>query len=855
MWKRLLETTKKVVSAVPKLAPAAPKLATRKRPSCTRRSDVSPATKVTPEALLRLEQATVSKKTTLPSALPHALANDGEDEDNSRDFTTEILSILNGPEDTEESGDTEGAPEESEDAEDVISNKILEMEWFEGSQPSNTTTQYRKEVAREKKKRYIFKNTETRRFTRLMRMCADKLGTESALEFFGRLGRETGIKEFNALIRVCLDKARDCEDIDSAVEHIFRAYRLFELMKDRGFQIEEDSYGPFLLYLVDVELLEEFEMFSAFFKDANPRSYSRIAYYEMLLLIRAQDEESIQELCRSVEDCNEEAHYGIAESYMLAFAESNRRVDFVRFLELLDQRKLSGSKYISSIFKYMGRFELENYADKLLQEMTSKECADGKVSSLTFDYAANVPNIAAEDVISTFNKWQEKYELAPSVGAYDRIISFCCSSSKISLALDVAECLCKSNPSVPIELLNPIIQACEESFELHLARSLYDLMSRHKLKLKNETFRSMISLRVKMKDFQGAYDILTDAEESGETSTVTLYNIIMAGYFREKNHNGAQRVIAQMQSAGVKPDSETFSYLILNCDSEEKVSKYLDELRQDGIQMTKHAYMALVNAYSRLGNFDMAKQVVLDNEISPKYLSEVKSALVGALASNGKVSDGLNIFDEIKQSGGCLEPKAAVALIEHTQTEGELDRLYQLLEELSEPNMWFDGCSRVLQYCVQHNHSDAAVDLLRQLKERSEMSTYMVIDQVFCQIWEMEPVNLDLGMELLRAVKELGLNVSRTSLDFLLSTCVKAKDSEHAQQIWTEYESSGLPHNVLTSLRMYQALLSSGQRQAARKLLNTVPKDDPHVRFIVHSCRTTYKQGRKKSSRKTGDRI
>jgi post-segregation antitoxin (ccd killing protein) len=66
----------------------------------------------------------------------------------------------------------------------------------------------------------------------------------------------------------------------------------------------------------------------------------------------------------------------------------------------------------------------------------------------------------------------------------------------------------------------------------------------------------------------------------------------------------------------------------------------------------------------------------------------------------------------------------------------------------------------------------------------------------------MEPVNLDLGMELLRAVKELGLNVSRTSLDFLLSTCVKAKDSEHAQQIWTEYESSGLPHNVLTSLRL-----------------------------------------------------
>uniref|UniRef100_A0ACD5V7N1 Uncharacterized protein n=1 Tax=Avena sativa TaxID=4498 RepID=A0ACD5V7N1_AVESA len=728
MWKSILDTAKKVASAAPKLAPAAPELATRKRPSGTRRRDVSPATKVTPAALLRLEQAAVSKKTTLPSALPHALANDGEDEDNSRDFTKEILSILNGPADAEESGGMEAVLEESEDAEDVISNKILEMEWFAGSHPSNTTTQYRKEVAREKKKRYIFKNTESRRFTRLMRMCADKLGTESALEFFGRLGRETGIKEFNALIRVCLDKARACGDIDSAVEHIFRAYRLLEMMKDRGFQIEEDSYGPFLLYLVDVELLEEFEMFSAFFKEANPRSDSRIAYYEMLLLIRAQDEENIQELCRSVEDCNEEAHYGMAESYMLAFAESNRKMDFVRFLELLDPRKLSGSKYISSVFKYMGRFELENCAEKLLREMMSKVCADGNVSSLTFDYAANIPNIVAEDVIATFNKWQEKFELAPSVGAYDRIISFCCSSSKISLALDVAECLCKSNPNVPIELLNPIIQACEQSYELHMVRPLYDLMSRHKLKLKNETFRSMIALSVKLKDFDGAYNILSDAEESGETSTVTLYNIIMAGYFREKNHNGAERVIAEMQSAGVKPDSETFSYLILNCDSEEKVSKYLDELQQDGIQMTKHAYMALINAYSRLGNFDMAKQV-------------------------------------------------------------------------------------------------------------------------FCQIWEMEPVNLDVGMELLRAVKELGLNVSRTSLDFLLSTCVKAKDSRRAQQIWEEYESSGLPHNVLTSFRMCQALFSSGQWRAARKLLRTIPKDDLHVRYLIDSCRMTYgRQGGKRSA-------
>jgi hypothetical protein len=43
----------------------------------------------------------------------------------------------------------------------------------------------------------------------------------------------------------------------------------------------------------------------------------------------------------------------------------------------------------------------------------------------------NVFFMQAEDVIAMFNKWQEKFELAPSVGAYERIISFCCSLSKV----------------------------------------------------------------------------------------------------------------------------------------------------------------------------------------------------------------------------------------------------------------------------------------------------------------------------------------------------------------------------------------------------------------------------------------
>jgi hypothetical protein len=74
--------------------------------------------------------------------------------------------------------------------------------------------------------------------------------------------------------------------------------------------------------------------------------------------------------------------------------------------------------------------------------------------------------------------------------------------------------------------------------------------------------------------------------------------------------------------------------------------------------------------------------------------------------------------------------------------------------------------------------------------------------KVFGQIWDAKATDLDFGMDLLHSIKELGLNISRTSLDFLLSACAKAKNSQLAQKIWMEYEYAGLPHNVLTSLRL-----------------------------------------------------
>lgn len=196
---------------------------------------------------------------------------------------------------------------------DALPKNILGIPWFSNKSHSHPS-QRRKEVSRERKQRYIFKNTESRRFTKLMRMCANKLGTESTLVIFGKLGRETGVREYNALIKVCIGNARLSNAEEDSLGYIHEAYQLIMSMRERGFQIDEDSYGPILMYTIDKGLIQEFKFFSKLIKDECPGSSCRMCYYETLLWIKVGYEDKIHELCNHAGVAISEDNYKLAGS-------------------------------------------------------------------------------------------------------------------------------------------------------------------------------------------------------------------------------------------------------------------------------------------------------------------------------------------------------------------------------------------------------------------------------------------------------------------------------------------------------------------------------------------------------------
>ncbi|KAK7856947.1 pentatricopeptide repeat-containing protein [Quercus suber] len=856
-----------------------------------------------------------STETSFSSSLPILNLDPLSDsEDSTKQLSREISSILSGGESLS-SPDLQGA----DDGEDIV-EKVLNIPWF-SNLSHNHISLHRKEVSRERKQKWVYKSSQGNRFNRLISMCGQKLGTETTIQVFGKLGRETGVKEYNALIGLCVQRVRRSDDEDAALEQIHMAFRLFESMREQGFQIEEDTYGQFLLYLIEMGMEQEFHFFCGVIGKDNPCSLPRLGYYEMLLWIGVNNEEKIQELCKYIavdnggDNSTLRASIHVAENYLLALCESDRKKELLQLLEIVDIMKLSSPNSVANIFRSLGRLSLESSAENFL--MAFKNCRFGNISikpdvvilmnadyeaenisNFISTYVVSIPNLAGwkaymltshvEDVISKFKNFHAKLEVTPSSSSYAELITYCCDSLKVHAALDLVDEMCEVGLTLSIEVLHSILHATEESCEFNLFEGAYgmledlekmnltptanmynaimagyfreveDVISKFKnfhaklevtpssssyaelityccdslkvhaaLDLVDEMCEVGLTLSIEVLHsilhateescefnlFEGAYGMLEDLEKMNLTPTANMYNAIMAGYFREKNTYGALMVLRKMELADVKPDSQTFSYLISNCDREEDIIKYYEELKHFGVQVTRQIFMALINAYANCGQFEKAKQVVSNKGIPVKNLNEIKSVLVSALASHGQMSDALDIYEEIKQSGSNLEPKAVISLMEHLQSDGELSRLLQLFEELKDVDYWVDGCCRLILYCVRYKHLSSAVDLLKQLKDN------------FC--------NDDMAMEVLfdeyyEELKHFGVQVTRQIFMALINAYANCGQFEKAKQV---VSNKGIPVKNLNEIKsvLVSALASHGQMSDALDIYEEIKQSGSNL--------------------------
>ncbi|KAH0910445.1 hypothetical protein HID58_033766 [Brassica napus] len=715
-------------------------------------------------------------------------------------------------------------------------DNILKIPSFNAKIPIDISLRS-KELSRERKERRVYKkNALSRRFAKIFRDSAHKLGTDTTFGAFDRVAKEMSVTEYNAMVGVYFELAEKSHDLEYALDHIGKAFEVLKTMRDRGFQIEESVYGPVLEYLIDMDMVDEFRSFRDVISEASPGLVERLGYYEMLLWIQLGDGEKVEELCGDI-DGNGDSLTLLQESYLLALCKKEQKDHLQRLFEIIDITKVRSSDLLANIFGYLGKFSLDSFARKFLWELRESDEGVKNVSDLISIYSTCTPNLTVEDTILKFNKMHEELDVMPSSTSYEKLVKYSCDSNEVVTALDVVEKMGEAGVTITADILHSLLHAIDEVLEFNLVRRIHSIMCTKSVKPSSENFRSMIRLCTRIRDFEGAYNMLGNLKNFNLEPNSSMFNCILSGYFREKNVCSALMVVKQMKEAGVKPDSITYGYLINNCNREDTITKYYNEMKQAGVQATKRIYMSLIDAYAASGQFEKAKQVLLDPDVPARYQNELKSELISALASHGKRADALILYEEMKETKCQVDPKSIISLIEYSDSNGDLNTLVQLADDLQDDHSWIDGFFRMIMFAVRNRKSSNVLDLLKRNEVRLSKKDIHVeyhFDEVFWAIAETEPADVKLGMDLLRYIKEeLGFVPSRKSLDFLLHACVNAKDMKNGLLVWKEYQSAALPCNVL---------LAAGDLEGAKTLVTKISKEDKDVQHIIEESQIVYSQ-------------
>lgn len=701
---------------------------------------------------------------------------------------------------------------------------------------------HRREILRDRKKRRVIRVMQDRRFGELMKVYGKRLGPETTLDLLGKLGRENGVKEYTAMIELCVKKAEENPNEEEASKQICMAFGLLDKIRERGLFPERFSYKPLIAYVANKGMVEEFQFLVEQTREDNAElSEEELSYYKMVLWIKEGNRDEVLALCNLVlcHSNKRRSNLGtLAAGFLLALSENDWTEEILRLLEKVEITEISSLVCLTNIFKCFGRCILQEAAEKCILTFKTEGVKLHKLSDFICDFALSLTNMELEKVILIFKSMHEKLEVQPSSSSYNTLIEYCCETFEVHIALDLFEEMCKAGLEISAKTFHPIMQASEKRNELDLVLPIYKMMRSYDVKPTGETFKYMINSVVKMKNFEAAYNLLDEMRELDMRPTTQLYNAIMAGYFRENNVCRGLAVLKQMKNADVKPDADTYSYLIHYAKSEKEAVKYYEEFQRLGIPSSKYVYMALIHVFANSGNFLKAKEIVKDERKHEKYLTEIKSAFIIALMSNGRVSEAFEIYDEIKQAGDVPESKAIRSLIESLGKQGKFTEMFQLLHEYKDKEDWCYACSLTALSCIKHKQLSSAIDLLQQLKEMDRSLVDIVCDQIFYLICETDEPNLEDGLALLQAMRtDMDLQPSRMGLDFLLTACVSRKDSKNAKLVFEEYIREGIPYNVLTFLRIFQAFLASGKQEDAALILNKIPKKDLRDSDIQHLIR------------------
>ncbi|KAK7827631.1 pentatricopeptide repeat-containing protein [Quercus suber] len=222
-----------------------------------------------------------------------------------------------------------------------------------------------------------------------------------------------------------------------------------------------------------------------------------------------------------------------------------------------------------------------------------------------------------------------------------KIISWLCKGRKAKDAHSVYLFAKEKNQITPQSSVNFLISSlCREDETVKLALEMLDDFSGEARKYAIKPFSTVIHGLCRMKDVDGAKQLLSKMIAEGPPPGNAVFNSVISGYSKAGDLGEAIQIKKLMESRGLKPDVYTYTVIMsgyTNGGQMEEACKLLSEAKKKHSKLTPVTYHTLIRGYCKLEEFDKALKLLAemkDFDVQPnvdEYNKLIQSLCLKAL--------------------------------------------------------------------------------------------------------------------------------------------------------------------------------------------------------------------------------
>ncbi|KAI3520231.1 hypothetical protein L1887_09521 [Cichorium endivia] len=170
------------------------------------------------------------------------------------------------------------------------------------------------------------------------------------------------------------------------------------------------------------------------------------------------------------------------------------------------------------------------------------------------------------------------------------------------------------------------------------------------------SYTTVVSALVNVGAMEKARQVLSEMSKAGIQANRITYNILLKGYCQQLQINNARETIKEMIDSGIEPDAVSYNTLIDGCiliDDCAGALVFFNEMRSKGIAPTKISYTTLMKAFSVSGQPKLAHEVFDEMQKDPRVKVDLVAwnMLVEAYSRLGMLDSAKEIVENMKKKG------------------------------------------------------------------------------------------------------------------------------------------------------------------------------------------------------------